>query len=75
MALFFARTYVVPTWLLFFGLVFVFSPPTGAATSLLLLMGGGLVAPVLITFLVRRRSRPVCNPGHRGFSNKRTLSP
>jgi hypothetical protein len=47
----FARTAVVPVWILFFGLVCLFSPPTGVGASILLLVGGVLVAPVLMMFL------------------------
>ena len=44
----FAHTAVVPVWLLVFGLVCLFSSPMGVGTSILLLVGGVLVAPVVI---------------------------
>jgi hypothetical protein len=47
----FARTIVVPVWIVFFGLVCLFSPPMRVGTSILLLVGGVLVAPVLMIFL------------------------
>jgi hypothetical protein len=51
MALVFARTAVVPVWILIFGLVCLFSPPMGAGTGILLLVGGVLVAPVVMILL------------------------
>jgi hypothetical protein len=47
----FARTVVVPVWILFFGLVCLFSPPMGLGSSILLLVGGVLVAPVVMILL------------------------
>ncbi len=47
----FARTAVVPVWIVFFGLVCIFSPPMGVGTSILLLLGGVLVAPAVMIFL------------------------
>jgi len=47
----FARTAVVPVWLLFFGLVCLSSAPMGPGASILLLIVGVLVAPVLIISL------------------------
>ncbi len=47
----FARTAVVPVWILFFGLVCLSSPPMGIGASILLLVGGVLVAPILMIFL------------------------
>ena len=43
----FARTAVVPVWILVFGLVWLVSPPMGVGTSILLLVGGVLVAQVV----------------------------
>ena len=51
MALVFARTAVVPVWILIFGLVCLFSPPMGVGTSIVLLVGGVLVAPVVMILL------------------------
>ena len=48
MALVFARTAVVPVWILVFGLVCLFSPPMRVGTGILLLVGGVLVAPIVI---------------------------
>jgi hypothetical protein len=47
----FARTAVVPVWILVFGLVCLFSPPVEVGTSILLLVGGVLVAPVVMILL------------------------
>ena len=47
----FARTAVVPVWMLFFGLVCLFSPPMRVGTSILLLVGGVLVAPIVLILL------------------------
>ena len=47
----FARTAVVPVWMLFFGLVWLFSPPMRVGTSILLLVGGVLVAPIVMILL------------------------
>lgn len=54
MAISFRRTFILPIWILVFGLLFVFSPPTRVATSTLLLVGGGVFAPALIVFLWKR---------------------
>ena len=51
MAILLRRTFIVPVWILVFGLVFVSSPPTGVASSMLLLVGGGVVAPALMVLL------------------------
>jgi len=48
MALFFARTAVVPVWIVVFGIVCLLSPPMGVGASILLLLGGVLVAPVVM---------------------------
>jgi len=48
MALFFARTAVVPAWIVVFGIVCLLSPPMGVGASILLLLGGVLVAPVVM---------------------------
>jgi len=50
MAILLRRTFIVPVWILVFGLVFV-SPPTGVAPSMFLLVGGGVVAPALMVLL------------------------
>jgi hypothetical protein len=47
----FARTIVVPVWIVFFGLVCLFSPPMRVGTSILLLVGGVLVAPIVMILL------------------------
>ena len=47
----FARTIVVPVWIVFFGLVCLFSPPMPVGTSILLLVGGVLVAPIVMILL------------------------
>ena len=47
----FARTAVVPVWMLVFGLVCLFSPPMRVGTSILLLVGGVLVAPIVLILL------------------------
>ena len=47
----FARTAVVPVWILFFGLVCLLSPPMGVGTSVLVLVGGVLVAPAVMILL------------------------
>ena len=47
----FAYTVVVPVWILAFGLVCLFSPPTAGGTGILLLVGGVLVAPVVMILL------------------------
>jgi hypothetical protein len=51
MALFFARTAVVPLWILVFGVASLFSPPMALGTSIVLLVGGVLVVPVVMRFL------------------------
>ena len=51
MALVFARTAVVPVWILIFGLVCLFSPPMRVGTGILLLVGGVLVAPIVMILL------------------------
>jgi hypothetical protein len=51
MALVFARTAVVPVWILIFGLVCLLSPPMGVGTGILLLVGGVLVAPIVMILL------------------------
>jgi hypothetical protein len=51
MAFFFARTAVVPVWILVFGLACLFSPPMAVGTSIVLLVGGVLVAPVVMILL------------------------
>ena len=44
----FTRRAVIPVWIIVFGLVAVFAPPSGLATGVLLLVGGGLVAPAIM---------------------------
>ena len=47
MALVFARTAVVPVWILVFGVVCLFSPPMQVGTGILLLVGDALVAVIV----------------------------
>jgi hypothetical protein len=51
MPLFFARTAVVPVWILLFGLACLVSPPMAVGTSIGLLVGGVLVAPIVMILL------------------------
>ena len=51
MALVFARTAVVPVWILIFGLVCLFSPPMRVGTGILLLVGDALVAVIVMILL------------------------
>ena len=47
----FARKATVPLWIIVFALVVLFSPQGGVAPSMLLLVGGGLVAPAVLALL------------------------
>ena len=44
----FTRRAVIPVWIIVFGLVAVFAPPSGLTTGVLLLVVGGLVAPAIM---------------------------
>jgi hypothetical protein len=51
MCVLFTRRAVVPVWIIVFGLVFSFSPPTGFATAVLLLVAGVFVASAITLLL------------------------
>jgi len=51
MSILFARKAAVPLWIIVFALVVLFSPQGGVAPSMLLLVGGGLVAPAVLALL------------------------
>ena len=50
----FTRTFVIPAWIMVFGLLFAFLPPTEMAATLYRLVGGGLIAPGIVVLLVAR---------------------
>ena len=51
MSILFARQAAVPLWIIVFALVVLFSPQAGVAGGMLLLVGGGLVVPVILAVL------------------------
>jgi hypothetical protein len=57
MAILFSRKAAVPLWVIVFALVVLFSPQAGVAPGMLLLVGGGLVAPALLALLFNGRRR------------------
>ena len=69
----FAHTVVVPVWILAFGLVCLFSTPTGGGTSILLLVGGVLVAPVVMILLCALPFR-VSSAGNSGRVGKESAA-
>jgi hypothetical protein len=62
MCVLFTRKAVVPVWIIVFGLVFLFSPPTGFPTAVLLLVAGVFVASAMTLLLWKFPVRPALAP-------------